>query len=262
MTQENANSLLAGKAILITGGLGGSAEFILKRLSHAAARLLVTDVLDCSEGNRRLNDWGIPADQREYRRMDVTNEVEVADVISSFFHDYSHLDIALGHAGGCDLHPFPNTSSAEYDRIFRFNYHGQVYFARAVLSNWSRLDTRGHLIFTSSVVASLPWPDVSAYSSAKAALEAFVRCLALEYSARGMRFNVVAPGVIAVGRARKVYESDIEYRAIVDRATPLKGLVSPDAIADAFLWLCSPLASEVNGQVIKVDRGLSLPKVG
>ena len=99
------------------------------------------------------------------------------------FHRFPALDTVLGHAGGCGLHPFATTSEADYDRIFRFNYFAQVNLARAVFAQWIERKIPGHLIFTSSYVARVPHTKIPSYASAKAALENFARCMALEYAA-------------------------------------------------------------------------------
>ncbi|MCL5005974.1 MAG: SDR family oxidoreductase [Acidobacteria bacterium] len=253
---------LKGRTVLITGALGAIAEFVVRRLAEAGAFLILTDVRPEEEARQRVNDWDLAADSWYYTPMDVTESAAVSSTVQSIFGKFPQTDTAIGLAGGCAIHPFSSTPVEEFDRIFRFNFLGQTYFARAVLSEWTRQDIAGQMIFTSSLVASLPWPDFSAYTSAKAALEMFAKCLALEYADRHIRFNVVAPGHVAAGSSLRIYREDESYREMVDRVIPLKRQVRPQAVADAFLWLCSSLAEDVNGQVIKVDLGTSIPKVG
>lgn len=253
---------LSDKTILITGALGAISECMVRRLLEGGATLLLTGRASEQEGAERLAAWNLPEGNYVYRRMDVTNPREVTAVVSGLFNEYPKLDTVLAHAGGCGLHPFETTPQEEYDRIFHFNYHSHTYVARAVLAEWVKRSTQGHLIFTSSLVGSLPMPDITAYIPAKAALEAFSKVLALEYADRGIRFNVVAPGHVAAGSALKVYKEDVGYRTMVDRVIPMKRLIRPEAIADAFVWLVSHMADDVNGQVIKVDLGTSIPKVG
>ena len=90
----------------------------------------------------------------------------------------------------------------------------------------------------------------------------FAKTLALENAERGIRFNLIAPGHVAAGSCLKVYETDEAYRKMANSVIPLKRLVRPEALADTYVWLCSSMASEINGQVIKVDLGASIPKVG
>ncbi len=179
-------------------------------------------------------------------------------VIEESFERFPGLDIVLGHAGGCGLHPFATTSEAEYERIFLFNYFAQTYLARAVLAQWMDRKIPGHLIFTSSYVARVPHTQIPSYASAKAALENFARCLALEYASAGVRVNAISPGNVAAGSSLKVFDEDPAYREFVLRVSPMGKRNSPEAIGDAFVFLCSPLASEVNGQVLSVDFGIGI----
>ena len=253
---------LTDRRILLTGALGAIAEFVVRRLTEAGATVWCTDLAQPDPARRQLDAWGIPAARSPYLRMDVTDAAEVTARVDELVAKEGPIDCCLGHAGGCGMHPFGSTDAAEFERIFYFNYFGQVNLTRAVTHHWRERNHAGHMIFTSSICGSLPWPDLAAYNSAKAALEMFSRCMALEHAQFGVRFNVVAPGHVAAGSSLKVYQTDPNYRAMTDRVIPLKRLVRPEAIADAFLWLCSSLASDVNGQVIHVDLGTTLPKLG
>jgi len=115
----------------------------------------------------------------------------------------------------------------------------------------------GHLIFTSSYVARVPHTLIPAYSSAKAALENFARSLALEYALTGIRVNVVSPGNVAAGSSLKVFDEDLAYREFVLRVS-LGTRNSPESIANAFVFLCSPLAREINGQILSPDYGAGI----
>jgi NAD(P)-dependent dehydrogenase (short-subunit alcohol dehydrogenase family) len=142
----------------------------------------------------------------------------------------------------------------EFERIFRFNFLAQVVLTRAVFAQWTRREIPGHIIFTSSYVARVPHTKIPAYASAKAALENFARCMALEYASSGIRVNVISPGNVAAGSSLKVFEEDASYREFVLRVS-LGQRNSPESIADAFLFLCSPLGTEINGQILNADYG-------
>lgn len=254
---------LSDRTILITGGLGAIASAVVARLSEAGAFLAITDLADEDEGRAACAGLVTQPGRHLYRRMDVTDQREVDRVTGDILAERPTLDVAVGLAGaGCGIHPFADTPPEEFERIFRLNYFGQVHLARAVLPHWVAARTPGHLVFTSSLVATLPWPHFSAYNSAKAAVEMLGKTLALEYAAHAIRVNAVAPGHVATGASMAIYDADAEYRSMVQRVIPLQTLVPAVAVADAFVWLCSPLATAINGQVVKVDFGESLPKVG
>jgi NAD(P)-dependent dehydrogenase (short-subunit alcohol dehydrogenase family) len=245
---------LSGKAILITGALGAIAEHMVRRLAASGATLMLTDIKPKDEAQRTLNDWQIPLSSCHYLPTDVTDSRQVEHLVNAAFEKFPGMDTVIGHAGGCGLHPFASTSEADYERIFRFNYFGQTYLARSVLGRWVQRKIPGHLIFTSSYVARMPHSQISAYASAKAALENFARSLALEYALTGIRVNVVSPGNVAAGSSLKVFEEDPAYREFVLRVS-LGRRNSPESVADTFVFLCSPLASEINGQILSPDYG-------
>jgi NAD(P)-dependent dehydrogenase (short-subunit alcohol dehydrogenase family) len=248
---------LTGKTILITGALGAIAEHMVRRLAASGATLVLTDIKNIEQAERSLHDWKISPSSRLYFAADITRSDQVEGVVSAAFEKFPDLDTVIGHAGGCGLHPFASTSEADYERIFRFNYFAQTYLARSVLAQWTERKTAGHLIFTSSYVARMPHTHISSYASAKAALENFARSLALEYALTGIRVNVVSPGNVAAGSSLKVFEEDPAYREFVLRVS-LGRRNSPESVADAFVFLCSPLAREINGQILSPDYGAGI----
>jgi NAD(P)-dependent dehydrogenase (short-subunit alcohol dehydrogenase family) len=248
---------LSGKAILITGALGAIAEFMVRKLVAAGATLILLDIRPEEEARRMLGSWNIPPVSYTYFQTDITDSAALSRVVSESFRRFPALDTVLGHAGGCGLHPFATTSEADYDRIFRFNYFAQVNLARAVLAHWVERTIFGHLVFTSSYVARMPHTQIPSYASAKAAVETFARCIALEYAHTGIRVNVVSPGNVAAGSSLKVFAEDPTYREFVLRVS-LGRRNTPESIADAFVFLCSPLAKEINGQILSPDYGAGI----
>jgi NAD(P)-dependent dehydrogenase (short-subunit alcohol dehydrogenase family) len=245
---------LSGKTILITGAMGAIAEHMVRRLAAAGATLVLFDLKPGDAAVSTLKEWGIPPKSYLYHSAEITDSASLTDALSKTFEQFPEMDTVLGHAGGCGLHPFPSTAEAEFERIFRFNFFAQTYLARAVFAQWTSRKIPGHLIFTSSYVARVPHTLISSYASAKAALENFARCMALEYAPTGIRVNVVSPGNVAAGSSLKVFEEDPAYREFVLRVS-LGKRNSPESIADAFVFLCSPLASEINGQILSADYG-------
>lgn len=248
---------LSGKSILITGAMGAIAEFMVRKLAAAGANLILIDIKPENAAKKTFHDWNIPSESYVYLEADITDSAALNRMVSESFRRFPALETVLGHAGGCSLHPFATTSEAEYDRIFRFNYFAQVNLARAVFAHWIERKVAGHLIFTSSYVARMPHTQIPSYASAKAALENFARCMALEYADTGIRVNVVSPGNVAAGSSLKVFDEDPAYREFVLRVS-LGRRNTPESIADAFVFLCSPLANEINGQILSSDYGAGI----
>ena len=230
---------------------------MLRKLTAAGATLILLDIKPEEAAKQTLQDWKIPSSSYAYFPTDITDSNALNRVVAESFIRFPALDTVLGHAGGCGLHPFAATSEAAYERIFRFNYFAQVNLARAVFAYWVEHKIHGHLIFTSSYVARVPHTQIPSYASAKAALENFARCMALEYAHTGIRVNVVSPGNVAAGSSLKVFDEDPAYRDFVQRVS-LGRRNSPESIADAFVFLCSPLATEINGQILSPDYGAGI----
>jgi NAD(P)-dependent dehydrogenase (short-subunit alcohol dehydrogenase family) len=245
---------LSGKVIFITGGLGAIAEHMVKRLSAAGATLVLVDIKPASEARETLKNWAISDLGYVYHSLDIIDSASLTRIVDETLERFPSMDTVLGHAGGCGLHPFGATSETEFERIFRFNFLAQVSLTRAVFAQWVKRKTAGHIVFTSSYVARVPHTQIAAYASAKAALENFARCMALEYASSGIRVNLISPGNVAAGSSLKVFDEDAGYREFVLRVS-LGKRNSPESIADAFVFLCSPLASEISGQILSADYG-------
>ncbi|MEI6351386.1 MAG: SDR family oxidoreductase [Verrucomicrobiota bacterium] len=249
---------LEGKTILMTGAIGAIAQEVILTLHRAGARLILTDKKPSQEAVPVLEGYGLK--NFVYHPMDVTDPGQVEEVVQQAFAE--QISIALGHAGGTDICPFSECSREKFDGIFAFNFTGQTYFARAVLREWTARNIPGHLLFTSSYVSKIPMAGISAYVAAKAALEMFAKNLALEYAPQRIRVNCISPGNVAAGSSKELYDVDPEYRAWVDRVSPLGIRNSAQGIANAFLYLCSQLGDELDGHVLQVDQGVGLPKLG
>jgi len=245
---------LTKKVILLTGAMGAIAEHMVRKLVAAGAKLVLLDLKPNTQAIPVLKEWRIPPESLVYHSIDITDSAALTRIVDVSFEQFPNLDTVLGHAGGCGLHPFATTEEAEFERIFRFNFFAQTYLARAVFAQWMARKIAGHLIFTSSYVARVPHTLIPSYASAKAALENFARCMALEYAPTGIRVNVISPGNVAAGSSLKVFEEDPAYREFVLRVS-LGKRNSPESIADAFVFLCSPLAAEINGQILSADYG-------
>lgn len=251
---------LKDKTILMTGALDGIAEYVVKSLIDAGATLILTDKRSIDDARPILQARGWP--EENYYPMDVTNITEVQKTIKLIFEKWPEVNIALCHAGGTGLNKFLEVSPQDFGDLVNFNFLGQAYFAHAIGSEWVKRKIQGHLIFTSTFVSSIPIEGIAAYTSSKAGLEMLMKNLALEFAEHKIRVNAVSPGNVKAGKSKEQYENDDNYRAWEDRVSPLGERNSPEAIANAFVYLCSSLANELDGHTLQVDNGVGLPKLG
>lgn len=228
---------LTGQRILITGGAGALGEAIQETLGSHGARFHSFDLTD---------------------GVDASDPSSVASALNAIEAEHGLPTIGLCHAGVVGTHPILDYPIEEFDLALRSNVRAAFVTAQALAARWVEAGVAGHLVFTTSWVAANPWPDIGAYTTAKAGIVQLMRQFALELAPHGIRANAVAPGIVAAGMAKHQWDTDADYRRRASTAVPLGELQSPQSVADAFLFLCSPLASYMTGSVLTVDGGASL----
>ena len=228
---------LTGQRLLITGGAGALGEVIQTTLGAHGAQF---HSLDLADG------------------IDASDPVSVNSALDVIEAEHGLPSIGLCHAGVVGTHPILEYPIEEFDLALKSNVRAAFVTAQALAARWVAAGVAGHLIFTTSWVAANPWPDIGAYTTAKAGIVQLMRQFALELAPYGIRANAVAPGIVAAGMAKHQWDTDADYRRRASTAVPLGELQSPQSVADAFLFLCSPLASYMTGSVLTVDGGASL----
>lgn len=244
-----------GRTILITGGCGELGLPIVQALWDRGAEVLVNDILPHRKARQLLPE----SDRIAYFRSATEDREQAEALVRSSVEAFGRLpDSVLCHAGSVASHPVETFPVDEFDRIMAANVRSAFLLAQVSASAWKRTSASGHLIFTSSWVAQTPWPGIAPYSASKAAINALMRSFARELAPFAIRANAIAPGIVAAGMALRQWNEETDYRNRASKAIPLGRLQEPSSVADAFLFLCSTMASYMTGSVLTVDGGCSL----
>jgi NAD(P)-dependent dehydrogenase (short-subunit alcohol dehydrogenase family) len=115
---------------------------------------------------------------------------------------------------------------------------------------------RGSILNIASMLSFFGGGHAPAYSASKGGIVQLTKSLAIAWAAEGIRVNAIAPGWIETGMTKPVREDAARSKAIVDR-TPLRRWGTPDDVAGAAVFLCSPAAAFITGAVLPVDGGYS-----
>jgi NAD(P)-dependent dehydrogenase (short-subunit alcohol dehydrogenase family) len=249
---------LAGKAILITGALGAIGQVVVTALVGHGASVIANDILCEEEGNQVLfkNCW--PMDRCHYVRANTTNSGDVDRLMASSIEKAGKLDIALCHAGIVLPCPVLKYSEEDWDRMIDVNLKGSFLTAQAAARIMASQKTAGKIIFTTSWVQDVPWPEITPYTVTKSATRTLMRGMARELAPLGIRVNAVAPGIVGVGMAKRQWDTDPDYRRRAEKAIPLGYLQTPESVADALLFLSSNASDYLTGTTLLVDGGCSL----
>jgi len=251
--------LLAGKVALIAGvgsGIGGATA---KMLAAAGADIGAIDVTDVPAA-------GVMDDVRGLGRAshlaiaDLRDAEQVRGSVASIEEALGGIDLLVTVAGGMTAYQpwrrFDQTTEQDWDEMLDRNLRYVSILCRTVIPGMLERGKGGGIVLTSSISGYLAAPHHAAYGVAKGGLISLTKSLAMEYGQFGIRVNSVAPGSIATEAVRAHNErfgsEELWGRVALGRAG------DPTEIAGPILFLCSPLASYVTGQILLADGGVSV----
>jgi NAD(P)-dependent dehydrogenase (short-subunit alcohol dehydrogenase family) len=249
---------LTGKTILITGGAGAIGQVIVATLAAHGAQVAVNDILSQAQGETVVAGTGAPGDLVAYFPADANDPDAVNTLLDQVSAWRDLPQVVCCHAGTVDAFPVDQYPLDRFDRLMQINLRAAFVTAQVAARRWIAAGTPGLLIFTTSWVQDVPWPEITPYNASKAGMKALMRGFARELAPKGIRANAVAPGIVGVGMAKRQWDTDPSYRARAQKAIPLGTMQPPESVANAFLFLCSGLASYMTGSVLLVDGGCSL----
>ena len=249
---------LSGKSVLITGGLGAIGRVVVGRLLDVSAIVALNDVLEDESAAEIIRQAGWGHARCLYFKADVTDPDEAHALVERAVAAMGRLDVALCHAGIAQTCPVLDYSPGDWDKILDLNLKGAFLVAQAAARAMAAAGTAGKIIFTSSWVQDVPWPDITPYNVSKSGMKMLMRGMARELAAKGIRVNSVAPGIVGVGMAKRQWDTEPDYRRRAEKAIPLGALQTPESVADAMIFLCSSASDYMTGTTLLVDGGCSL----
>jgi NAD(P)-dependent dehydrogenase (short-subunit alcohol dehydrogenase family) len=245
---------LSAKTILITGGAGAIGRVVVQALLDHGAHVLVNDIISDEDAHVILPTHA----HLRYVRADTTQ----ADAVTALFDQIEARgalpNVVCCHAGMVEAYPVSTYPLDNYDTLMDVNVRAAFLVAQEAARRWQAQHVPGHLIFTSSWVQDVPWPEITPYTMSKSAMKAMMRGFARELAPVGIRANAIAPGIVGVGLAKRQWDTDPAYKARASKAIPLGHMQPPESVANGFVFLCSDMANYMTGSVLLMDGGCSL----
>lgn len=180
---------------------------------------------------------------------DLTNYADIEKALSDVKAKYGKIDILVNNAGISASDPLYKYEPKDFDKIMALNVNACFYTARAV-APMMKENGGGVILNTSSMVSVYGQPAGVGYPTSKFAVNGMTKSLARELAKDNIRVNAVAPGVTDTDMVAALPEQTRQY---ITSTIPLGRIGTPQDIANAFLFLASPLASYVTGEILSVD---------
>jgi 3-oxoacyl-[acyl-carrier protein] reductase len=247
---------MANKTVLITGASRGIGAAIACRFAAAGERVLINyhrsrETAQSLLSAMRRQGWTVDA-----FAADVTDPEAVAAMFDYAETCWQHPVSVLVNNAGTDLRQLiSETAVRDFDRLVAVNLKAPFLCCQRALPAMLQM-RRGCIVNIGSVFGQTGAAFEAVYAASKGALTAFTLSLAAEIGSCGIRAHLIAPGAVDTDMLRR--ELDPEELESLRQAIPLRRLGTPDDIAAACVFLASPQASYLQGQILTIDGGWTL----
>lgn len=237
----------AGLVAIVTGGAGGIGLATAKLLHSRGAEVAAFDL-----NLNRLPDGiaGIEAD--------VTDDAQIKSAVDTVVERFGRLDVVVNNAGIGAVGDVTGNSDDEWRRVLDVNVIGMVRVARHAVPHLRRSPAAA-IVNTCSIVAWAGLEKRVLYSASKGAVYALTLAMAADHLCEGIRVNCVAPGSADTPWVDRLLNRTADpeaERVALNARQPMGRLVSADEVANAIVYLASPLSGSSVGTVLAVDGGV------
>lgn len=250
------------KVIIVTGGTSGIGEACVRLFAEKGARVMAASIQDEAGAalEATLRDSG---HEVRFRHCDVSDEASVQALVAAAAEEFGRVDAVHCNAGVWGKGLVTDFTTADWEKLMGVNVKGAFWTAKHSIPVMERNDNGGVFLVTTSVAAHVGFPAHALYCASKAALEALVRCLAVDHAGK-IRAVGVSPGTIdtpMLAASCQGWNAPVaELYAQVEQKIPVRRLGQPEDIAKAAAFLIGDDAAYVNGTILTLDGGtMALP---
>ena len=249
---------LTGQTALVTGSSRGMGRACALRLAEAGADVIVNYVTSRSAAMETAQEIRRLGRRSFVVKADVSEEDDVQSMLEYIGGQIGRLDILVSNAATGGFRPLLGSHLRHFQNTFQTNVLALLYLVQAALPLLEKSSGRAKVIALSSHGSDMALPWYGLIGSSKAALESLVRHLTLEVGDRGVNVNVVKSGLVETDSTRRIPQADVMFAHRKDKTMTGERMLSVEDVANAVLFLASPLADLIQGETLTVDGGAAV----
>lgn len=241
---------LENNVAIVTGAAHGIGKAIAETFAQAGAAVMIAD-LDLAAAEQTAGSIVSGGGNAAAMKCDVTDPESLQALVDTTLERFGKITLLVNNAGGGGPQPF-DMPPEKFEAIFNLNVFSIFRLSQLCVPHM-KAQGGGAILNISSMSAENKNKRMTAYGASKAAVSHLTRNLAFDVGEFGIRVNGIAPGAIKTAALMSVLNADIEANML--KHTPLKRLGEAEDIANGALFLCSPAASWVSGQILTISGG-------
>ena len=251
---------LSGRVALVTGGSRGIGRACALRLAQAGADITINYVVNRQAAMNVADEIAALGRRVLVVKADVSEQDDVHSMMDAVKEQFGRLDVLVSNAATGGFRPLLAASARNFQAAYNTNVLALLYLVQAAMPLLERKEGEGRskVITLSSHGSHIALPFYGLIGSSKAALESLVRHLTLEIGDRGVNINVIKAGLVDTDSTRRLPNAEAIFDGRKSKAMMGERMLTADDVADAVLFLSSPLSDLVQGEVLTVDGGAAI----
>lgn len=257
MPETNTDPLfqVAGRSILLAGGAGGLGAPLARAFAQRGAKVLIADI-DAERANETAAVLRRDGHQAAATQLDVVSNESCGNAVDAAVRQWGRLDGLLNASGIYRVANALDLDDKAWQQTIDINVTGAFRLARAA-GRVMTAQRAGSVVTLASVSSAVTNPRYAAYAASKAAVAHLTRVLAVEWAAYGVTVNAIGPAAIPTPLAASIFDDERQRVAALARI-PMGRFGTPDDIIGPAIFLLSPAAAFVTGQILFVDGGRTI----